>query len=231
MIIQGDCMIAMKDMPDKAFDLAIVDPPYGISVNHSLGRRAGDRPSLFKPCRWDCSPPSKEYFNELFRVSQNQIIWGANHFMDLICRRSPCWVVWDKLFSEDVSFASCELAFTSFDSVTKRISLSSVRSNGIHPTQKPVRLYEWLLKNYAQPEHKILDTYLGSGSSAIASYNLGFDFTGYEIDEEYFNAAKKRLERHIRQGRLFEPETKTIDQANWLKEGRDEYNRNGNHDD
>jgi site-specific DNA-methyltransferase (adenine-specific) len=200
-----DCMTAMAEMPDKAYDLAIVDPPYGIGVNHSMGRRAGEKASPFKPCGWDSSPPMKEYFDELFRVSSNQIIWGANHFMDFIGKRSSCWIVWDKLFSEDVSFASAELAFTSFDSVTKRIALSSLRSNGIHPTQKPVRLYEWLLKNYAKPGDRILDTHGGSGSIMIACHDMGYDLDWYEIDADYFTAAKERLERHMKQGRLFEP--------------------------
>lgn len=198
-LFNEDCLPAMKAMPDKAYELAIVDVPYGIGVNHSMGRRAGEKASPFRPCRWDSSPPGKEYFDELFRVSRNQIIWGANHFMDLICRPSSCWIVWDKLFSEDVSFASCELAWTSFDSVTKRIALSSLRSNGIHPTQKPVRLYEWLLKNYAKPGDKILDTHGGSCSLAIACDIMGFDADIYEIDAEYFQAAKARLERHQQQ--------------------------------
>jgi len=194
-----DCLPAMKEMPDKAYDLAIVDPPYGIGVNHSMGRRSGEKASPFKPCRWDSSSPGREYFDELFRVSANQIIWGANHFMDLICRRSSCWIVWDKLFSEDVSFASVELAFTSLDSVAKRIALSSARKNGIHPTQKPVRLYKWLLQNYAKPGDKILDTHGGSGSICIACDIIGFDLDWYEIDVDYFQAAKERLERHQRQ--------------------------------
>jgi len=144
-----DCMEVMARYPDNYFDLAIVDPPYGINVSSNIGRRSGDIPSPFKPCAWDDSPPPLKYFTELQRVSKNQIIWGANHFIDLIPQRSPCWIVWDKLFSEDVSFSSCELAWTSFNSVVKRFRCSSSRSGGIHPTQKPIKLYEWLLVNYA----------------------------------------------------------------------------------
>lgn len=202
-LLNTDCMTYMATLPDKAFDLAIVDPPYGIGVNHNMGRRAGEKASPFKPCKWDSSPPEKGYFDELWRISRNQIIWGANHFMDLICRGSSCWIVWDKLFSEDVSFASAELAFTSFESVTKKISLSSRRSNGIHPTQKPVALYTWLLENYAKPGQRILDTHLGSGSSAIAAHYFGVEFVGCEIDKEYYDAAVNRVNEQTRQLKLF----------------------------
>ena len=198
-IIHGDCMEYMATLKDKAFELAIVDPPYGIKVNHNMGRRSGDISSDYKKVEWDDEPPTKEYFKELFRISQNQIVWGANHFMDLISRRSPCWIVWDKKFSNEVSFASCELAYTSFDSVTKRFEYSSSRKDGIHPTQKPVALYQWLLKNYAKQGDKILDTHLGSGSSAIAADIMGFDFVGIEIDEDYYKAALDRFNRHKQQ--------------------------------
>ena len=195
----------MKTLENKAFDLAVCDPEYGISVNHNMGRRKGALKSVHKKVRWDREPPKKEYFLELERVSKNQIIWGANHFMDLINKRSSCWLVWDKLFSEDVSFASCELAYTSFNSVVKRFKLSSIRPEmNIHPTQKPVKLYEWLLHNYAKPGQRILDTHLGSGSSAIAAHYFGVDFVGCELDEDYFNAAKKRFELATAQRTLFD---------------------------
>lgn len=206
-LLNIDCMEYMAGLPDKAFDLAIVDPPYGINVNHNMGRRAGNAPSDYKPAVWDSMPPEKAYFDELQRVAKHSIIWGANHFIERIAKPSPCWIVWDKLFSEDVSFASCELAYTDFDSVTKRIKLSSARVNGIHPTQKPVKLYEWLLTNYAKPGQRILDTHLGSGSSAIAAHNLGFDFVGMELDADYYAAACKRFEQHKAQGSLFIPDT------------------------
>jgi site-specific DNA-methyltransferase (adenine-specific) len=209
-LYQADCMKLMKQMQDKYFELAIVDVPFGIGVNHNMGRRAGDKSSEYKPAVWDYEPPDREYFIELSRVSQNQIIWGANHFINLIPYSSSCWIVWDKLFSEDVSFASCELAWTSFDSVVKKFTHSSARTNGIHPTQKPVKLYEWLLKNYAKPGDKILDTHGGSFSSAIACYNLDYDYTGMEIDADYFNAGKNRLIEHMKQGRLYDVNPKRI---------------------
>ena len=198
-----DCMEGMKEYPDNHFDLAICDPEYGINVNHNIGRRRGDLKSNYKKVTWDTKPPEQIYFNELFRVSKNQIIWGANHFVDLISRRSPCWVVWDKLFSVDVSFASVELAYTSFESVTKRIALSSQRKNGIHPTQKPVPLYLWLLKNYAKPGDLILDTHVGSASSLIACEKLGFSYVGYELDVDYYKAACGRLNEFRQQIDMF----------------------------
>jgi len=205
-LFNEDCLPAMKRYSDKYFELAIVDPPYGIGVNHNMGRRKGNTPSNYKPAVWDKESPNIDFFKELMRVSINQIIWGANHFIKWIPFNSSCWIVWDKLFSEDVSFASCELAWTSFDSVVKRFSYSSIRNNGIHPTQKPVKLYEWLLKNYAKQGDKILDTHLGSGSIAIACYNLDFDLTGFEIDKDYYNGAVNRLEEHKKQQRLFDIE-------------------------
>ena len=202
-LLHCDCMDYMRGLPDKAFELAIVDPPYGINVNHSIGRRKGNKKSDYKPAVWDSEPPSNLYFEELFRVSINQIVWGANHFIDRMPRPSSCWIVWDKLFSEDVSFASCELAWGSFGSVVKRFSHSSIRDDAIHPTQKPVKLYEWLLTNYAKQGDRILDTHLGSGSSAIAAHNLGFDFVGMELDRDYYEAAVKRFNQATAQERLF----------------------------
>ena len=215
-ILNCDCMEYMSGLPDKAFELAIVDPPYGINVNHNMGRRAGSRASEYKPAVWDSKPPPVEYFIELQRVSVNQIIWGANHFIERIAKPSPCWIVWDKLFSEDVSFASCELAYTNFDSVTKRIKLSSARVNGIHPTQKPIKLYEWLLTNYAKPGQRILDTHLGSGSSAIAAHNLGFDFVGMELDKSYFDSCVERFNRHCAQQSLFPSDDQSLMQPQIL---------------
>jgi len=191
-----DCMDFMADIPDNHYDLAIVDPPYSIEVNHNMGRRKGNPSSEYKKVNWDNTPPDKAYFDELFRISKNQIIWGANHFMDLICRRSSCWIVWDKLFSEDVSFASAELAFTSFTSVTKRVRKSSARHNDIHPTQKPIQLYKWLLTNYAKPNDKIFDSHGGSLSSACACLDMGFEFDGCELDKDYFDSAVERIRNH-----------------------------------
>ena len=202
-LLNIDCMEYMATLPDKSFDLAIVDPPYGIGVNRNMGRRAGNKTSNYKPAVWDVEPPSFKYFACLQAISKNQIIWGANHFIDRISKPSSCWIVWDKLFSEDVSFASCELAYTSFDSVTKRFKYSSARNDGIHPTQKPVKLYEWLLTNYAKPGQRILDTHLGSGSSAIACNNLGFEMVGCELDKDYYDGACERVANATRQERIF----------------------------
>ena len=198
-----DCMEGMKQIPDKYFDLAIVDPPYGIGVNHNMGRRKDDNPSNYKKAYWDNKPPEKAYFKELIRVSKNQIIWGANHFIDKIALPSPCWISWDKMFSEEVSFAQFELAWTSFNKTCKKFVQSPNQDNKIHPTQKPVALYKWLLTNYAKPGDKILDTHVGSASSLIACYDLGFEYLGFELDADYYQMATERLEKHKSQLSLF----------------------------
>ena len=197
-----DCMEGMRLFPDKHFGLAIVDPPYGIGVNHSMGRRKGQKCSNHKKVRWDSEPPTKEYFIELRRVSKNQIIWGANHFISRIPIDSPCWIVWDKKYSENVSFASVELAWTSFISPAKRYAVASNRPGRIHPTQKPVELYKWLIGKYANKGDIILDTHVGSASSLIACHDMSFDFIGFEIDEEYFALATNRLAEHQAQLRF-----------------------------
>ena len=202
-LLNIDCMTYMAGLPDKAFDLCIVDPPYGIGVNHNIGRRKGDRPSNYKPAIWDNQSPSEAYFNELFRISNNQIIWGANHFISKMPYNSSCWLMWDKGFSEEVTFAQFELAWTSFTTTCKKFDMLPNLSSRIHPTQKPVQLYKWLLKNYAKEGDRILDTHLGSGSSAIAAFDGGFDFVGCEIDKDYFDAAKKRFDIHCMQQKLF----------------------------
>ena len=198
-----DCIEGMKQYPDKHFDLAIVDPPYGIGVNHNIGRRKGDKPSNYKPAVWDNKPPTPEYFSELFRVSKNQIVWGANHFISLMPKDSPCWIGWDKKFSDTITFAQFELAWTSFNTTCKKFECTSIQQHRIHPTQKPVALYEWLLHNYAKAGDLILDTHLGSGSSRIAAYKNGFDFVGFEIDADYYAAQEKRFQIFISQQRLF----------------------------
>ena len=202
-----DCMTFMKECRDKQFDLAIVDPPYGIQeltgreVNNGRGqlkRRAFNRGEK-KFNEWD-KAPSKEYFAELFRVSKNQVIFGGNYF-DLPPVRG--FIVWDKC-QPFPNFSACEFAWTSFN-VPAKISKFDNRTTGkIHPTQKSVELYEWLLRNFAQVGDSILDTHLGSGSSRIAAYEMGFDFTGTEIDTEYFEAQEDRFEKHCRQLNLFE---------------------------
>ena len=203
----------MREMPDNAFELAIVDPPYGISINHSMGRRAGQAASGHSKVQWDDETPSADYFQELFRVSQNQIIWGGNYFMSKVAKDSPCWILWDKKYSDEVSFAQFEMAWTSFATSAKKFEMVNNGMGKIHPTQKPVALYKWLLTNYAKPGDKILDTHLGSGSSRIAAYDLGFDFTGYELDTDYYNAQEERFQRHIAQPKLFMPEPPVMAQA------------------
>ena len=192
-----DCMEAMREMPDKAFELAVVDPPYGIGITQSGRLKKYNANSR----KWDAAVPCDEYFSELYRVSANQIIWGGNYFG---LRPTRGFIIWDKKQPQDVSFASCEFAWSSFDVSAKTFYYSALQQadTRIHPTQKPVALYEWLLRNYAHPGDRILDTHLGSGSSRIAAYNLGFDFVGYEIDRDYFDAQEKRFREHISQVRF-----------------------------
>lgn len=193
-----DCMEGMKEFPDKYFELAICDPPYGIDINSSgrLGHYGG------KGKKWDEHIPDNDYFNELFRVSQNQIIWGGNYFN---LPPTRCFVIWDKKQPENVSFASCELAWTSFEASAKTFYMSpmNVPDERIHPTQKPVKLYGWLLNKYAHEGDKILDTHVGSASSLIACYNYKFDFIGFEIDEDYYEAAQKRMNAVMAQVSMF----------------------------
>lgn len=223
----ADCMELLKTYKDNQFDLAIVDPPYGIGKN---GDRNHTRGKLAKPKNYksfaggDISAPNEEYFSELRRVSKNQIIWGANHFIDNIgfSKSSPCWIVWDKV-NGATDFADCELAWTSFKTAVRQIRFMwngmlqgksikdghTVQGNKklnecrIHPTQKPVKLYKWLLQNFAKEGDTILDTHLGSGSIAIACHDLEFDLVGIELDKDYFNKGKSRLEKHASQMQLF----------------------------
>jgi len=210
-----DCMDGMRQFPDKFFDLAIVDPPYGIGIDGGIGGGVLAQKSSFVKKNWDNDAPKKEYFNELFRVSKNQIIWGANHFIERINKNSSCWIVWDKDNGKN-NFADCELAWTSFKTAVRKFTyrwqgmLQGNMKNKeirIHPTQKPVALYTWLLNNYAKKGDKILDTHVGSASSLIACHKLGFQYVGFEIDEDYFKAATERLEAVKSQVSLFdEPE-------------------------
>ena len=190
-----DCMEGMKQIPDKHFELAIVDPPYGIGISSNPVRQAHAKKD------WDKSIPNAEYFSELMRVSKNQIIWGGNYF-DLPPTQN--YIVWDKVQPEDFSLAMCEFAWCSIQRPAKifRRSVLAERSK-IHPTQKPVALYKWLLTNYAKPGDKILDTHVGSASSLIACHDLGFEYLGFEIDPDYYAKAKERLEAHKAQLNLF----------------------------
>ena len=202
-ITNEDNMELMKRFEDNHFDLAIVDPPYGININVSMGRRKGDKKSDYhKFAGGDSAIPTADYFKELFRVSKNQIIWGGNYMTDHITP-SPCWLMWDKGFSEDVTFAQFEMAWTSFKSSAKKYDKHPNQLNRIHPTQKPVNLYEWTLDRYAKEGDKILDTHLGSGSIAIACHNRKFDLTACELDTEYYTKAMERIEQHKKQLTLF----------------------------
>ena len=198
-LLHIDCMEYMAALPDKAFDLAIVDPPYGIGERFRGGKSGKMNFNEVVDKGWDRAPDSR-YFDDLFRVSKNQIIWGGNYY-GLPATR--CFITWDKLISEDFSLAMAELAWTSFDALAKIFRLSVPKDGKIHPTQKPVKLYEWLLTNYAKPGQRILDTHLGSGSSAIACNNLGFEMVGCELDEDYYRAACARVEQAAKQERLF----------------------------
>ena len=196
-----DCMEYMKGLDNNAFDLAIVDPPYGIGYAR---RKAKNNNSAiqYKPKLWDEKAPDDDYFSELMRVSDNQIKWGGNYFK---LPPSRCFVIWDKCQPEGVDQAMCEFAWLSFERSAKiyKTSVQQMKLCRIHPTQKPVKLYEWLLANYAKEGDKILDTHLGSGSSAIAAHYGGFDFVGCELDEDYFKAAKERIERETAQLDMF----------------------------
>ena len=204
-ITNEDNMELMARYPDNYFELAIVDPPYGISINMNMGRKKGaSKKHTVK--KWDDSIPNNEYFNELFRISKNQIIWGGNYF-PLPLTKS--WVFWDKKVPEGVSFADGELAWTSFDKTLVKIEVAysgflGMDENGrIHPTQKPVKLYKKLLDLYANQGDKILDTHLGSGSIAIACHDYGFDLTACELDKEYFDKAIESITNHTSQIKLF----------------------------
>lgn len=199
----GDCLPYMRGLDDNYYDLAIVDPPYGININHNMGRRKGQKKSGYKKVEWDSEIPTPEYYEELLRISKNQIIWGGNYMTDYLLP-SPCWLLWDKGFSEEVSFAQFEMAWTSFKTSAKKFDKNPNQLNRIHPTQKPVKLYEWQLINYAKEGDKIFDSHLGSGSIAIACYNLGFDLDAFEIDKEYHAAALKRFRQITSQTRLFQ---------------------------
>jgi site-specific DNA-methyltransferase (adenine-specific) len=202
-------MEGMKQYPDNYFDLCIVDPPYGIGADKANNSNKGKFGyNEYHTTDWDNSKPTKEYFNELYRVSKNQIIWGANYFTEFL-KNKMCWIVWDKK-QDNFSFSDGELAYTSYDTKLKffrcsRSFATSSEGGRIHPTQKPVKLYEWLLFNYSSPEHKILDTHLGSASHAIAwhYFQKGGEFVGFELDEEYFDKSIKRIEQETAQISLF----------------------------
>jgi len=204
-----DCMEYMKTLPDKCFDLVIADPPYGIKEdglkNHSRSKLA--KAQEYTPKDWDKQAMPKEFFNELIRVSKNQIIWGANHFISQIPYDSPCWIVWDKDNGNN-DFADCELAWTSFKTAVRRFKYRWAgmlqenmknKERRIHPTQKPVDLYGWLLLNYAPQGGVIFDPMMGSQSSRIAANRLGLDYVGCELDKEYFDKGNERFKQETAQ--------------------------------
>lgn len=200
-----DCMAGMADKPDKYWDLAIVDPPFK-EFNQPTPTMRG---FVTKMQNWS-KPPERKYFDELLRVSQNQIIHGGNYFTDFLPPNNG-WIIWYKN-NDGVGFSMAELFWSSMGRFTKLFEYRPMGNNGfkIHPTQKPAALYRWLLTNYAKPCDTILDTHLGSGSSRIAAYDLGFDFTGYELDKDYFEAQEERFARHIAQPKLFTPEASAV---------------------
>jgi site-specific DNA-methyltransferase (adenine-specific) len=204
-VFNEDCMVGMARYPDKYFDLAIVDPPYGIGRSgkpKSTSSHGGHKG--FEDKKWDSSIPKPDYFLELFRVSKDQVIWGANYFATHLPSGCSGWILWDK--GQRIDQADGELAFSSIDKPLRVYTLNRVElmiEGTIHPTQKPIKLYKWLLHNYAKQGNKILDTHLGSGSSRIAAYDMSFDFTGFEIDKDYFEAQEKRFKQHISQLKMF----------------------------
>lgn len=209
-VFNRDCLEAMLEYPDNAFDLAVVDPPYGGAADGSITRTGGTWSRKYQKesgistdiRNWDVAP-GQDYFDELFRVSRDQIIWGGNYFS---LPPTRCFLVWRKLtISESFSMAMAEYAWTSFNGNAKVFEHTPQGKAGerFHPTQKPVALYAWIFKNYAKPGMKILDTHLGSGSSRIAAWDAGLDFVGYEIDKTYFDLQEERFQAHIAQGNLF----------------------------
>ena len=201
-LLNCDCLEYMATLDDNAFDLVISDPPYGININESIGRRKGDSHSGHKKTYWDNEIPSAEYFKEIRRISKNQIVWGGNYMTEHL-PPSPCWILWDKGFSELVTFAQFEMAWTSFKTSAKKFDKNPNQANRIHPTQKPIKLYSWVMGKYSDCSQRILDTHLGSGSSAIAAHYFGCDFVGCELDENYYKAACERFDRETRQIAMF----------------------------
>ena len=207
-ITNEDNMVLMARYPDNYFELAIVDPPYGIDLaNMNMG--IGNTPKAskvknrkWKAKDWDNAIPSDEYFKELFRVSKNQVIWGGNYFNLGVCNK---FIIWDKEIPEGLSFSDCEYAWTSFSGANKifRYSAYLNKNEKFHPTQKPPQLYKWLLDKYAKKGDKILDTHLGSMSIAIACHDYGFDLTGCELDVDYYNKGMERVNNHVAQQKLF----------------------------
>jgi len=203
-VYNEDCVEALKRFSDNYFDLAIVDPPYGIGFSSKKQSNFGKGGINHEYKGWDEEIPKAEYWEQLFRVSKNQIVWGANYMTEYL-KPSRCWVSWYKM--QEFSTNEFELAWTSFDETCKQFNLSRVQayagSNKIHPTEKPIKLYDWCLNKFANEGDLILDTHLGSGSSRIAAYKGGFNFVGFEIDKDYYEAQEKRFKDFVSQLRMF----------------------------
>jgi len=201
-------MALMSRYEDNHFDLAIVDPPYAINragQAETFTKQKKHKRKYFEHKQWDNEIPNNKYFIELERVSKNQIIWGANYFVEHLYKGRMGWIVWFK-GQMGLTMSDCELAYSSFQRATRCVNINRgdlARQKTIHPTEKPIRLYQWLLDNYAKENDKILDTHLGSGSIALACHNLGFELTACELDKEYYEASIKRIKDHISQQRLF----------------------------
>ena len=208
-ITNEDNMLLMARYPDNYFDLAIVDPPYGIDRSgqvETFTKNPKHKRKHHTVKNWDNEIPNKYYFDELFRVSKNQIIWGANYFVEFLNKSSMGWIFWFK-GQEGLSMSDGEIAYSSFQKATRQVNLNrgliAQQGGSIHPTQKPTKLYRWLLENYAKKNDKILDTHLGSGSIAIACHDYGFELTACELDKEYYDKAIERIKNHTNQTKLF----------------------------
>jgi site-specific DNA-methyltransferase (adenine-specific) len=203
-VYNEDCVEGLKRFSDNHFDLAIVDPPYGIGFSSKKQSNFGKGGINHEYKEWDEGIPKAEYWEQLFRVSKNQIVWGANYMTEYL-KPSRCWVSWYKM--QEFSTNEFELAWTSFDETSKQFNLSRVQayagSNKIHPTEKPIKLYDWCLNKFAKEGDLILDTHLGSGSIRIACQKGGFNFTGFEIDKDYYEAQEKRFKDFVSQLRMF----------------------------
>jgi len=203
-IYNGDCMDLLKQTPNKYYDLCIVDPPYGININPNMGIKKGQK-KRHEKINWDNEIPPQEYFDELFRISKNQIIWGGNYFP---LPPTKHFIFWDKMNPEGLSFSDGEMAWTSFNKAIRKWSRRNAIDGKIHPTQKPIELYDWLIRQYCEPNQKILDTHFGSGSIALAVDKanrldkMNLHLTAIEIDKEYIDKAIKRISESIKQGTL-----------------------------
>lgn len=204
-----DCMEAIRNIPDKYFQLAITDPPYGIGIDGqkiSINKNPKHNRKEHQRKGWDKSIPQEEYFRELERVSVNQIIWGGNYFVEHLKEGHKGWIVWDK-GQRGLTMSDCELAYTSFDKPTRIVTINRAelaKDGTIHPTQKPVKLYEWILKNYAQPGDRIIDTHAGSGASCIACHRMRYEWLAFEIDKDYYRKATERIQAEQAQLSIFD---------------------------